>query len=353
MRIISPRTLALCAGVFAVSLTISYAIAAWTEPGGTPPDNNVAAPVNISDATQVKSGNLDIMGTVGIGTTAPTQKLDVEGYVKGRTGLCIGDQCCQNWTECVNLGGGGGGGGGGCQSNGESCYFDSECCSGACISSKCSPSGSGILPRSACANTLPTGNKRVFITRQAFTGSEISNETDADKKCQKAAQDAGMSNYGKFKSLVYWGTRNINAVITTYALFNGKKVGATDQCDWYRISDGGNDMFTLGTGTASSTNKGSGNYIWSPLQFDENGLIISSGNYWTGFKPNTALNGSYSLLTTIQHNFAALLGTQAQNTIRQRILVHTVMAIAPDQWAVPMPVAGMQSIGMGHPLIPT
>ena len=34
---------------------------------------------------------------VGIGTTAPTQKLDVTGYVKGRSGLCIGDDCRSNW----------------------------------------------------------------------------------------------------------------------------------------------------------------------------------------------------------------------------------------------------------------
>jgi hypothetical protein len=35
-------------------------------------------------------------GNVGIGTTAPTQKLDVAGYVKG-TGLCIGDDCRTSW----------------------------------------------------------------------------------------------------------------------------------------------------------------------------------------------------------------------------------------------------------------
>ena len=38
-------------------------------------------------------------GNVGIGTTAPTQKLDVVGYVKGQTGLCIGNDCRTSWPS--------------------------------------------------------------------------------------------------------------------------------------------------------------------------------------------------------------------------------------------------------------
>jgi len=40
-------------------------------------------------------------GNVGIGTTGPTQKLDVAGYVKGQTGLCIGNDCRTSWPAGV------------------------------------------------------------------------------------------------------------------------------------------------------------------------------------------------------------------------------------------------------------
>ena len=36
-------------------------------------------------------------GNVGIGTTSPTQKLDVTGYVRGSSGLCIGSDCRTAW----------------------------------------------------------------------------------------------------------------------------------------------------------------------------------------------------------------------------------------------------------------
>ncbi len=36
-------------------------------------------------------------GRVGIGTTAPSQALDVNGYVRGSTGLCIADDCRTSW----------------------------------------------------------------------------------------------------------------------------------------------------------------------------------------------------------------------------------------------------------------
>ncbi|MBL7081087.1 MAG: hypothetical protein ISS44_00760 [Candidatus Omnitrophica bacterium] len=41
-------------------------------------------------------------GDVGIGTTSPTQKLDVAGFVKGQSGLCIGEDCRSKWPGIIS-----------------------------------------------------------------------------------------------------------------------------------------------------------------------------------------------------------------------------------------------------------
>ena len=75
----------------------------------------VEADMSSSDPTeafQVKSGNVssDLFtvlrsGNVGVGTTSPTQKLQVAGYVRGDTGLCIGADCRIAWPNGAdNLG---------------------------------------------------------------------------------------------------------------------------------------------------------------------------------------------------------------------------------------------------------
>jgi len=42
---------------------------------------------------------LNTSGNVGIGTVSPTQKLDVSGYVRGSSGLCIGSDCRTGWPS--------------------------------------------------------------------------------------------------------------------------------------------------------------------------------------------------------------------------------------------------------------
>lgn len=89
---------------------------AFTEPSQAPPGGNVPAPLNVGSAGQSKSGGLILntggaangliidQGSVGIGTQSPSQKLDVIGYVRGATGLCIGGDCRTGWPgEIVML----------------------------------------------------------------------------------------------------------------------------------------------------------------------------------------------------------------------------------------------------------
>lgn len=85
-------------GVVAIGLVaglgIQFVQAGWTEPNGAPGAVNIASPINISTNTQNKAGGLGIggildvvgntylRGNVGIGTTTPSQKLDVNGAIK-------------------------------------------------------------------------------------------------------------------------------------------------------------------------------------------------------------------------------------------------------------------------------
>src|SRR3989344_6735092 len=93
------------------SVMVVFQAVAFTEPTQSPPDGNVPAPLNVSSFGQSKSGGLILntggaatglivdKGSVGIGTQSPTQKLDVAGFVRGATGLCIGDDCRTAWPD--------------------------------------------------------------------------------------------------------------------------------------------------------------------------------------------------------------------------------------------------------------
>jgi hypothetical protein len=80
-------------GVLVMSFLGGYLIFAWTEPSQNPPQGNVPAPINVGPQGQAKQGGLILntggastglivqYGNVGIGTTAPGEKLDVAGNI--------------------------------------------------------------------------------------------------------------------------------------------------------------------------------------------------------------------------------------------------------------------------------
>ena len=143
MEQLKKKTVFLSLGVAAVCGAIGFAILAWSEPNKTPPQDNISVPVNTGSVTQVKSGILGFgetdplknndpyyiketggtfqliprdpanppsltvggNGYVGIGTTAASRQLDVNGFVNGQKGICIGKQCCSSWGACAILAG--------------------------------------------------------------------------------------------------------------------------------------------------------------------------------------------------------------------------------------------------------
>ena len=90
---------------------LALQVVAFSEPTQTPPGGNVPAPVNVGSVSQTKTGGFTAAslgslgsaclatdsGNVGVGTVSPSQKLDVIGYVRGATGLCIGGDCRTTW----------------------------------------------------------------------------------------------------------------------------------------------------------------------------------------------------------------------------------------------------------------
>ena len=166
---------------------------------------------------------------VGIGSISPTQKLDVDGYVKGRTGLCIGDDCCSTWKECFEL--------------------------------------SGVTP------TPPAGDKRIFVTSIAYDSYQLSTRTKADAICQNHAKGfAGAT----FKALIYYCTTNTTPYV---ALPAGARFWNCSASKCFLVANSPAALFTV--------NPATGNYLENPIKYNESGEASASPvTVWTGFTPN-------------------------------------------------------------------
>ncbi|MDP2966918.1 MAG: hypothetical protein Q8N87_00650, partial [bacterium] len=121
------KSVALILGVLAMSFLVGYLVLAWTEPTTTPPGGNVPAPLNVGNVGQSKAGGLILntggasiglivdKGNVGIGITAPTQKLDINGQIRirgggpaaGRVLTATGADGTATWQAPASASGGG------------------------------------------------------------------------------------------------------------------------------------------------------------------------------------------------------------------------------------------------------
>ncbi len=188
------------------------------------------------------------------------------GNVSVGTKLCLGGVCCSTWEEC--MGGGG-----------------------------------PFIPVGGCTATLPAGNKKIFVTSTTYDDYAVhaANQTNtmanADNACQTRAAAAGLS--GTYKALIYetvlYGTSSCNAttilrrpydVLPAAALWNGEKIGTTSNCEWHLVATDPNDMFSVDA---------SGNYLQNPIQFNELGQPTNA-QVFTNFQPTGS--GAYNMTNT-------------------------------------------------------
>ncbi|MCF7865724.1 MAG: hypothetical protein K9M11_04445 [Candidatus Pacebacteria bacterium] len=73
---------------FTISGVVVYA---WSEPTGTAPDNNSAAPLNISNVSQIKNGTLGVGGLLVTGSTSLQDKVQITGGNPGAGKVLVSD----------------------------------------------------------------------------------------------------------------------------------------------------------------------------------------------------------------------------------------------------------------------
>jgi len=321
------KNIALVLSVLAVSIIVSYAVMAWTEPGGNPPNSNIAAPINTGEIAQTKTGDLKSGGKItanqfcigaacvslwpqaktcangeaitgynattgtfacGAGGAAckPTTTCDTLGYQCGAAtnncgaldcGTCDIGICTDH--QCV------------CKGSAQTCTVNADCCSGACTSKKCTT----YYPCTVKESTDPT-KKLIFVTSATYKGSDFTNVGAGgyvmdnlvfNKYCQAAADKVGLAKNGqKYRGLVHfnwyasgWNLKEydpIDALPSGVTFWSPRKNAANDNCSFEMVANSASTIFAA-DGIAKRI-------------YDETGTA-SLATVWTNFKPTG--NGTY------------------------------------------------------------
>jgi len=241
-------------GVFVLSIIISYAVLAWTEPSTTSPGGNIAAPINTGSATQTKSGKL-ITADLCVGSETNCK-------------IAVKPTNCGTGQYVVAI-----------QSDG------TVTCSGGGPVTPPPVTPFNVPVTTACNNDLSAKNLRIFVTSSAYTGYQVSTVSKADTICQSHAQNAGLP--GTYKALMYYGDgtgRNPEDVLASDTRYwiGTRPDETTANCTWQLVSNNAADFFTADAG---------GNYLENAISYNEKGLSTNN-TVWTNFTPTGSGNWS-------------------------------------------------------------
>ncbi len=180
---------------------------------------------------------------------------------------CVADAACQCTNQCSPSGK--------TQCSGSSVQTCTDSNGDGCLEwstpSAC-PSGQSCVNGTCVQTALPTDGKRIFVTANSFSGTEVETDAAADVKCASAASSAGFP--GTYKALIYVGSRNPSSVFRAgFSFWNGDKSSGT--WVWNLVAQDASDFFTT---------EGS-NYLRTPIKFTEAGFSTNIA-VWTAFKPN-------------------------------------------------------------------
>jgi Chaperone of endosialidase len=331
-----------------MSLRISIALApllllsscafasAWTGPTGSPPNNNVAAPINTSSVGQVKSGSLGILGTLGVQTPSPNSGVGIDSY-----GNILLDQNTWGTTDALELNpnqvwNSGGGralylqwsnNGGGVIIGGQSGYTDSltvangsitapqYCIGPSCITSWSSSALTGpYLPTYASWSSQGTG----------AGGAAIYN----DNSGYKTLMIVGNSSAGGNREVKVWDDLTVSSNLTVGGNIFPSTQSNSGGGSWYFGSGAwGGSVGGVNSVTGLTYNGGSGSQLFTvssgpgQASFQVDGSLFAGDNPlgWNPFGLDGSSDGDLALGGNAE--IAGALDVQGPGTFNQSVTV--------------------------------
>lgn len=322
-------------GAFSIAL---HSFAAWTAPTATPPGNNTASPINVSYELQSKAGPLVVgairslgaaifddtlttVGSVGIGTTNPGAKLEVNGQVKITGGtpaqnkvLASDNTGLASWKDLSELGGGGGGSNGGWTDDGSIVRLTT-------LSDNVVIGNNSIIYRSF--NNTPTPTNRFLHTSGAsgnvflgITSGNLSSSGGGNTGVGSSALSnltSGLGNTAMGNSSMSANTTGSNNTAMGVGSMSLNTIGgfntSVGKSSLSKNTSGNNNT---SVGAEAMNNNLSGNHNSALGTFALNG---STGSYNTALGSNSLLNNGFGSNNTAVGYNSGVTASEGENSL--------------------------------------